>query len=170
MELQERHLVFISHANPEDNQFVRWLGMQLTRHGYQVWSDITKLIGGETWWNDIEEAIRNNTAKMLFVLSTAGNSKPGTRKELHLALNVERQHQLRDFVIPIIVDQELAVSDINIQISNRNAIPFVDGWAGGLARVLQKLDDDDVPRDGEAFAPATVTKWWREHIDCHGAG
>ena len=59
--------MFISHANPEDNLFARWFGLQLTREGYSVWSDITKLIGGETFWAAVEDAIRNHTAKFVFV-------------------------------------------------------------------------------------------------------
>lgn len=168
MTSSERHLVFISHANPEDNEFARWLGMHLVRRGYQVWSDITKLIGGETWWNDIEDAIRNDTAKFIFVLSGASNTKQGTRNELHLALNLERQVGIRDFVIPLLVDSELAFGDINIQLSNRNAIRCTDGWAQGLSQLLAKLEEDGVPRNQETCDPTTVSNWWREHIA--GAG
>lgn len=163
-----RQLVFISHANPEENEFTRWLGMHLTRHGYQIWSDVTKLIGGEIWWNDIEEAIRNHTAKFLFVLSRASNTKPGTRAELHLALNAERQHKLRDFVVPLLVDDQLRFGDINIQLGNRNAISFVDGWANGLARVLEKLCEDQIPQDADSCSPTTVATWWQEHIGGQG--
>jgi hypothetical protein len=41
----ERGLVFISHASPEDNEFVLWLGSRLTALGYEVWADILKLRG-----------------------------------------------------------------------------------------------------------------------------
>jgi hypothetical protein len=36
-------MVFISHANPEDNDFTRWLALQLAEDGYGVWSDLAKL-------------------------------------------------------------------------------------------------------------------------------
>jgi TIR domain len=45
-----RAIVFISHANPEDNDFTTWLAARLALAGYEVWSDITKLIGGEVFW------------------------------------------------------------------------------------------------------------------------
>ena len=44
-DLLERRTVFISHANPQDNDVARWLGTRLAAEGYEVWSDITKLIG-----------------------------------------------------------------------------------------------------------------------------
>ncbi|MDZ4058210.1 MAG: toll/interleukin-1 receptor domain-containing protein, partial [Polynucleobacter sp.] len=51
-----RNLIFISHANPENNEFSRWLGLQLANEGYEIWSDVTKLIGGEQFWDSIEQA------------------------------------------------------------------------------------------------------------------
>jgi len=53
-----RNMIFVSHANPEDNLFTRWLALRLAREGYPVWSDLTKLLGGEDFWRDIEVAIR----------------------------------------------------------------------------------------------------------------
>lgn len=37
-----RQTVFISHANPEDNEFAAWLGTRLIGAGYQVWSDLLR--------------------------------------------------------------------------------------------------------------------------------
>ena len=76
-----RRLVFISHANPEENDFVRWLGVQLASAGYEVWSDVTKLIGGELFWDDIEDAIRHHTAKFILVVSAAALNKEGVKDE-----------------------------------------------------------------------------------------
>ena len=65
----ERTVVFVSHVTPQDNDFVLWLCARLASAGYEVWSDVTKLIGGEVFWRDIEDAIRNHTAKFLSVLT-----------------------------------------------------------------------------------------------------
>ena len=35
-----RDAIFISHANPEDNEFTVWLGARLTAAGYEVWADV----------------------------------------------------------------------------------------------------------------------------------
>ncbi len=58
-----RFVLFLSHANPEDNEFTLWLALQLSKHGYFVWSDLTNLIGGEDFWNNAESVIRENTIK-----------------------------------------------------------------------------------------------------------
>jgi hypothetical protein len=44
-----RRAIFISHATPEDNDFVLWLASKLTTAGYEVWSDITQLQGGDSF-------------------------------------------------------------------------------------------------------------------------
>jgi hypothetical protein len=44
--MSERDVMFISHATPDDNGFVRWLGTRLTGYGYKVWADIFDLAGG----------------------------------------------------------------------------------------------------------------------------
>jgi hypothetical protein len=65
----DRKLVFISHANPENNNFTLWLASRLTAEGYLVWSDFTRLFGAEIFWEDIQDAIRNHAAKVVVVLS-----------------------------------------------------------------------------------------------------
>ena len=61
----ERHMLFLSHATPEDNAFARWLALQLANEGYPVWCDLTKLLGGEDFWKDIQEAIRKRSSRFL---------------------------------------------------------------------------------------------------------
>jgi hypothetical protein len=100
-----KDMVFVSHANPEDNDFTRWLALQLANDGYGVWCDLTKLLGGETFWKDAEEAIRTRTVKFVYVLSRTSNVKDGPRNELQIAKNVARlDHSLHDFVIPVHID------------------------------------------------------------------
>ena len=72
-------MVFVSHVNPEDNGFARWLALQLANEGYPVWCDLTRLLGGAKFWEDIQNAISNHTVKFLFALSRPSNTKSGTR-------------------------------------------------------------------------------------------
>src|ERR1035438_9475485 len=95
-----RDTLLLSHANPEDNEFTLWLALQLANHGYKVWSDLTKLLGGEVFWDKIEDVIRNGAAKLLYVLSRSSNTKDGPLRELHLAQSVAKKERLADFVIP----------------------------------------------------------------------
>jgi hypothetical protein len=74
---QARDTLLLSHANPEDNEFTLWLALQLANEGYRVWCDLTKLLGGEVFWDDFEEAIKTRAVKVLYVLSRTSNAKDG---------------------------------------------------------------------------------------------
>src|ERR1700704_3930110 len=90
-QLDERDVVFVSHANPEDNAFATWLTLRLIREGYRVWCDVVRLKGGDDFWRDIEKAIRERTRKFIFIISKTSNQKHGTLQELSVASTVARQ-------------------------------------------------------------------------------
>jgi hypothetical protein len=154
--------LFLSHANPEDNEFTLWLTLQLASHGYPVWCDLTKLLGGEDWWRDIEQALRERTSKFLYVLSRKSNVKAGPRRELQVADSVGKGEQVHDFIIPLHVD-DLPHSEINIALHPINAISFERDWWSGLKALLKKLEQDGVPKSS-LFTPDAVTSWWRTHF------
>lgn len=154
-----RDMIFVSHANPEDNEFSQWLSLQLAKEGYPVWCDLTKLLGGEDFWKDIELAIRNRTVKFLYVLSNISNSKEGPLNELHTALNVKRDENLQDFVIPLLID-DLPPRQINIELSRLNAIAFSTGWEKGLHQLIKKLETDNISKKPN-FTPNAVSTWWK---------
>lgn len=154
-----RDTLFVSHANPEDNQFALWLSLQLAQQGYPVWCDLTKLLGGETFWDDVEDAIRSRTSKFLYILSTASNAKDGSLRELHLAQSISKKEQLHDFVIPLHIDS-LSHGDVTIELQRVNSVGFQDSWAKGLALLLEKLEKENVPKRHE-FNPDAVSAWWR---------
>ena len=140
-----RDTLLLSHANPEDNEFTRWLALQLANEGYRVWCDLTKLLGGEVFWDDIEGVIRERAAKVVYVLSRTSNSKDGPLRELHLAQSLAKREKLADFVIPVHID-DLPYSEVTIEMTRVNAIPFEKSWARGLGVLLQKLEEDQVPK------------------------
>ncbi len=156
-----RDMIFLSHANAEDNEFTRWLTLRLASERFPVWSDLTELLGGEDFWKDAEQAIRERTSKFLYVLSRISNRKPGPLKELAVAQKVQKAEQhLTDFVIPLLID-DLPISEFNIELTRLNAIPFRDGWHAGLVKLLAKLERDGVARRS-TFGPTAVASWWRE--------
>jgi hypothetical protein len=156
----DRTVVFISHANPEDNAFAAWLSGQLAIAGYSVWSDVTKLVGGETFWDDIEETIRRRAAKVVAVLSVAAQQKSGLLDEIDLAVRVERSQGLKQFVLPVRLD-ELPYSDVRANIARKNIIDFRDNWALGLHSLLKVLERDGVPRSSRSFA-GDLSRWVTE--------
>lgn len=156
--ITDRNIVFVSHANPEDNAFATWLTLRLTREGYRVWCDVVKLMGGDDFWKDIEKAIRQRTRRFIFVTSWASNQKPGTLQELAVASGVARELEEPRFIIPVKID-DLPFGEHNIQINRLNALSFTRGWAEGLADLLRTLQDDDIPKPEPAGA-SCVASWW----------
>jgi len=108
----------------------RW---QLAKDGYGVWCDLTKLLGGENFWKDAEDAIRTRTIKFIYVLSRTSNVKDGPRNELQIAKNVIRQDKaLHDFIVPLHVD-DLPHGEINVLLTSINAVPFEKAGQGVFA-------------------------------------
>ena len=156
-----RDVVFVSHANPEDNRFAEWLALHLARAGYKVWSDVTRLLCGEDFWNVIEDTLRTRTIKFVFVSSRASQAKDGVKKELHLADTVRRQTGLKDFILPIAID-DMPFGDSNIEILRLNIASFQAGWAHGLVQLIKKLEEDNVPKSPHA-GPDAVRRWWETY-------
>ena len=158
-EARPRDTLLLSHANPEDNEFTLWLALQLANHGYKVWSDLTNLLGGEVFWDKIEDVVRNGAAKVLYVLSQTSNTKDGPLRELHLAQSVAKKERLADFVIPLHID-DLSYGDVTIEITRINSVAFNGSWAAGLAILLEKLEQDGVAKNPR-FSRTAVNDWWR---------
>ena len=158
--MRMRDMIFISHANPEDNVFTRWLALQLGRCGYPVWCDLTRLLGGEAFWTDIEKALRERTVKFIYVLSQTSNSKDGPLNELQVASNVARDNSLHDFIIPVAID-DLPSRQTHIQLSRLNHISFQKSWADGLHILLELLERENIQKDEKRFSAKAVSEWWR---------
>lgn len=135
-----RQLVFISHANPEDNEFATWLGTRLIGAGYRVWSDLLRLVGGEPFWRDIGDAIKDHAAVVVLVLSRASVAKPGVLDEIALAVATSRKLQNPRFIIPVRLD-DLPFDEFPEQVIRLNAINFTGNWADGLHQLLKALDE-----------------------------
>jgi hypothetical protein len=155
-------MLFISHATPEDNELARWLSLRLAAEGYPVWCDLTKLLGGEPFWKEIEQAIRHRTRKFIFILSKASNEKQGTRDELDLALTVKKQLNDDHFIIPLRSD-DLPHSEMNIRIHGLNAIDFSKDWMPSLKLLTERLEEDAVKKDAR-FGVDSVAVWWRQNF------
>ncbi|WP_337998314.1 toll/interleukin-1 receptor domain-containing protein [Oleispirillum naphthae] len=152
--VQNRRIVFLSHATPDDNDIVIWLGARLTAAGYEVWSDVTRLIGGEIFWKDIDEAIRQHAAKVVVCLSKAAVQREGVRNEIAISIATGKKMGVEEFTVPVRIDN-LPFDEFPPQLISRNAIDFSGNWASGLSRLLEVLERDKVPkRDGGDFQKA----------------
>jgi hypothetical protein len=158
-----RRLLFISHAMPQDNVFAKWLATQLAIAGYEVWCDVTKLLGGEKFWNDITEAIDSYAFRFLFVSTLEANRKAGTLRELKVALETQEKYGLRDFVVPLKIDQ-FPFGNMQKPLPDLNGIRFDENWAAGLAQLLKLLEREGAPKSPDA-GPGCVAEWYRRSQD-----
>jgi TIR domain len=104
--LDQRTVVFISHANPQNNAEAAWYGARLSVAGYQVWIDLTRLLGGEEMWRDIDDALRHNVRKFVVLLSrgVTVELKEGVRAEIDRAQAIRKHLGDRRFIIPVRID------------------------------------------------------------------
>jgi len=165
-----RDTLFISHATPQDNDFVIWLASRLEMLGYKTWLDKERLLGGEVMWGDIQTAIRDNAVKILFVYSknicdTNGNIKDGIDKELQYAESIAKDNKFSDFIIPLHIDNS-AFNNL-IGYNRVTQIPFNENWADGLKKLLKKLEKDDIPKT-EEITESTLSEWYENDYisDC----
>jgi hypothetical protein len=142
-----RDTIFICHATPDDNDFVRWLGARLTGHGYKVWADMFGLKGGTPFWNTIEDALREHACKVIYVASKASvdPKRQGVRNELSVADAMRRALNDPAFIIPVRLD-DVAFSDFPILVHQLNALDFNPGWGKRLIELLDTLESASVPR------------------------
>ena len=112
--------------------------------GYQVWSDVTKLFGGEKWWEDIEQAVDQFSCKFIIVITKTSLSKPGVQRELELAFQAEKKYKIENFIIPVIIDDS-SFGGQPYGLSQRNIISFFTGWGQALAKLKERLARDNVP-------------------------
>jgi len=137
-----RDHLFISYAW-EDGALAEWLTLRLTAEGYSVWCDRFKLLGGESWPNDIDEAIKDRTFRMLQIVSRHSLAKDNPTKERQLALALQRERK-KELFIPLNADGTKA-TELNWQISDIVWVPFED-WGVGLSQLLKKLDRVKAPK------------------------
>lgn len=159
----QRRLIFLSHANPQDNDFARWLATQLAVAGYEVWCDLTELLGGEKFWGDIDEAIDRYAFRVLFASTLESNRKPGTLKELRLAFEAQEKYGLSDYVVPLKVDQFPFEATHN-SIQALNFVRFDESWEEGLKQLLKLLVRERAPKSPTA-GPACVLDWYERSQD-----
>lgn len=159
-----RDTIFICHATPDDNDFVRWLGARLTGHGYKVWADMFGLKGGTPFWNTIEDALREHACKVIFVASKASvdPKRQGVRNELSVADAVRKSLQDTAFIIPLRLD-DVAFSDFPILVHQLNAIDFSGGWGAKLIELLDTLETANVARS-ESDQSQEFERWRQDAV------
>jgi hypothetical protein len=154
-----RAAIFISHAAPEDNAFVRWLGAKLSALGYEVWADLFALRGGSDWSRKLEDALRHRAIKMLLVCTPEGLEKQGVRNEIEIATAVGKSISDPEFIIPL----RLSAYDAPFRIAHLQYIDFSRGWANGFLELFDLLASNTaIPRSSTGTA---LDEWLADQTD-----
>ncbi len=103
------------------------------------------MLGGESYPQDISDAIKHQTFRVIAVLSRNSIAKPNPVKERTLALNISKERKI-DYLIPINLDG-LRPTDLDFMTSDLVFIPFYKSWFFGLSQLFQKLQQLGAPRD-----------------------
>lgn len=166
----KRNVIFISHATPQDNDFTIWLASRLQADGYEVWIDKQALLGGEKFWQEIDQVIRHKAIKFLLVYSEnicqqkrRGIIRDGVEKEKSLAESIAKANNLNDFIVLLNIDG----SEYNLFIGadTLNQILFFENWAGGYTQLLKKFKK-------AGFEPSSTliegfSRWYEDEYVIH---
>src|SRR5262245_50477511 len=91
MTVPNRLRVFLAHAT-EDKPIVRDIYFLLKHDGFVPWLDQDCLKPGQDWQLEIDKAVTNSHAVVVFI-STSGMDRPGyLHKEIDLALDAAARH------------------------------------------------------------------------------
>ncbi len=131
----KKHL-FLSFA-PADRIFAEWLTRKLTAEGYLVWCESYKILGGERYPNDVNQAIKNETFRMIAIYSNASLTNAEVMRQRALAFNIGEECN-SDFVIPIKLDN-FDASQLDRETAALAFVPFENNWAKGLQQIIEKL-------------------------------
>ncbi|WP_108398262.1 toll/interleukin-1 receptor domain-containing protein [Devosia submarina] len=153
-----RQTIFISHAKPEDNDFVLWLGSRLIGEGYQPWAELTDLDGGAPFWANIERILHEETIRFVSVISSSSvaTDRRGFRSELSIADGVGRQLGDDKFIIPVRLD-DTPNSRLPAQLNQLHTLDFSRSWGEGYLELLATLERSKVLRG----AGSTTFEQWR---------
>ena len=147
--------LFISSVD-EDSVFADWLVRKLTAEGYRVWCERFQLLGGETFPDDIDDAIKNRTFRFIGLYSRASLKNLEVIRQRSLALNIGNERK-QDFLIPLDVDG-VDQTQLDHVTKTLRFIPFQYNWAEGLKQLLKKLESIGSPRsvpNGKRIAAKT---------------
>ncbi len=138
---ENRSRLFISYAW-ENAPVAEWLARKLMCCGYSIWIDKLFLRGGCTWPEDIDDAIKNKSFRMIHLLSKYSLTKPNPSKERQLGFSISKK--CPGFLIPLNID--VPTEELPWQLTDVQYIPFQD-WREGFKQLILALEEAHCPKE-----------------------
>lgn len=96
--------VFLSYST-KNTELVKNVANALCRRGIIPWLDIEYLHAGETIKENLEKAIKDQTAFVFFLSDDSAISDWVKKDELKIAVDIEKKGE-KDFIIPVIIEKD----------------------------------------------------------------
>jgi len=138
---ENRTRLFISYAW-ENAPVAEWLARKLMCCGYSIWIDRLFLRGGCIWPEDIDDAIKNKSFRMIHLLSKYSLTKPNPSKERQLGFSIAKV--CPGFLIPLNID--VPADELPWQLSDVHYISFQD-WRAGFEQLILLLEEAQCPKE-----------------------
>jgi hypothetical protein len=152
-------LLFISFA-AADVAAAEWLAEHLRLAGYEPWLDLQRLRGGEQWSPEITRVLREDTFRVLHLVSRHSLQDSYAVPERQRARNLGRERR-QPMLVPLMLEP-LPRDERPIELEDLVPIPFHD-WGEGLERLLAELAAADAPRL-EGAAPYNGEPQWQGEV------
>lgn len=156
-----KNLIFISHANPEENYFATWLSVKLRVFGYNTWVDTQDIPYGRAFWPQIQEMITEKACRFISIASVAylkkyKRSDSGIFNEIELARTRLRDDP--DFIIPVRYE-DCDFNQFGPGLIGKNTIVMNNDFAFCLNELLTEFEKTDIPKkDGSG---QNVLEFWK---------
>lgn len=163
----DKKLIFISHAQPEDDYLAVWLASKLRQLGYQVWVDKDNLMKGDAFWNEIELKMKNDSLRFIPLVSQAYINKSldkNTGVFLEVSLSKSISKKIDNYILPLKVDG-CSYDDFPISFLPLDSIDFSKNWGKGLKEVVEELELQSIPKS--AVEP-NVLQQWHKYLNIQG--
>ena len=158
-----RSKIFISYADPGDNDLARWLSLQLIRLGYEVWCDIFNEKKSPDISIETENEIRKNTAKFLYILTNNSNHNEKCLKELAFAGETNKKIHNDNFITVLLYDPEICYEETNDNLKRKNHLDFKSDWRKGLNDLIKTFTEDPAPVKKEKPDFNFIKNYWSDN-------
>lgn len=150
-----RDVVFISKATPGNDEFALWLAPRLEAEGYKVFADILSIHLGDRWRKEITGTLQNKAIKMLLCCTDETLAKDGVQEEIGIAEDLVKELSDSRFIMPLKLKKYKKVFGTG----ELQYVDFENGWAQGLAKLLDELKNQGVPK----AAVAKISPEWERY-------